>query len=188
MRKFIIILLFITVKTIFSQEIAVPIVNQIPIMYKILSYDRSFTKNIRGNLKFTIFYQKSYRYSLVISKEILSTIQGNETFQRFSGYNVQIEAVSIQDENDIDRYLNKNITDCAIIAPLRSVDISNISEILIQHKMMSFSVLPEYVDFGVAFGLGIKGEKPLIIINLITAKEIHAEFSSQILKFSKVIE
>jgi hypothetical protein len=48
--------------------------------------------------------------------------------------------------------------------------------------------VPDYIYNGISVGIDIKGEKPEILINLKSSKLEGADFSSQLLKISTIIE
>ena len=54
-------------------------------------------------------------------------------------------------------------------------------------KVITLTSVPDYVESGLAVGIGVKGGKPRIIINLPAAKAEGANFSSQLLRLAKVI-
>ena len=47
--------------------------------------------------------------------------------------------------------------------------------------------VPEYVDQGVAVGVGIRKDRPLIIVNLEQARAEGSVFSSQLLALARIV-
>ena len=55
-------------------------------------------------------------------------------------------------------------------------------------KILTLTGVPDYVDSGLTVGIGTKGRKPRIIINLLAAKAEGADFSSGLLNLAKVVK
>ncbi len=77
--------------------------------------------------------------------------------------------------------------DILYITPLRATGIKEIIRACGAGKILTLTGVPEYVTDGVAIGIGIKGEKPRILINITSAKNEGSDFSSQLLKLAMVI-
>ena len=75
-----------------------------------------------------------------------------------------------------------------IVAPLQAYSIEEITTISRTKHIMTFSSVPEYVNEGLSVGIGLKGGKPQILINLDAAKLEGLDFSSQLLKLAKIIQ
>jgi hypothetical protein len=52
---------------------------------------------------------------------------------------------------------------------------------------MTFSGVPEYVEEGISVGIDVKNNKPLIVINIKSAKLEGIDFNSQLLKIAKIL-
>ena len=185
---FLFLFFLLSCEYLYSQEIAVPVETQIPLFFKIISFDRTILKSGNKNFEIVIIYQKNYKYSQNIKNEILSVFENNSGYNNFNGKNIEINSLSINQETDLDEYLAGHKADCVFLTPLRALNIELLVDILIKKKTISFSTVPDYVNDGICFGLEVKGERPNIIINLPTSKSVGAEFNSQLLKISKVIE
>ncbi len=74
------------------------------------------------------------------------------------------------------------------VAPLRAADITTVSYISRRLQLLSFTGVPEYVEEGIAVGIGSKGGKPLLWINISGVKAEGFHFSARLLSLSKIIE
>ena len=172
----------------YCQEIAVPIETQIPLFFKIISFDRTINKSGNSKFEIIIIYQKTYKYSQNIKNEILNVFENNSSFSSFNSKIIEINSLSLDVESDLNDYLASHRVDCVYLTPFRAVNIETLDGILTKNKVLSFSTVPDYVYDGICFGLDVKGERPNILINLPVSRAVGAEFSSQLLKMSKVIE
>jgi DNA topoisomerase VI subunit B len=102
---------------------------------------------------------------------------------------IPIRCMSIaMDETDLASAISKRKVDILYITPVRAVGIDYITAISRAKKIVTLTGVPEYVEAGIAVGIGIKGEKPQIIINLPAAKAEGANFSSELLNLAKIIK
>lgn len=170
-----------------AQTIEVPIENQVPIFLKILTLDRNQIKEYSGTqlLKIAIVYQSKYRTSLNAMEAFKSLLEKSsiELYKKQKVFDYDFDS-----HESLSSFLSKNSIDVIVLAPLRAVEIGEIVESTKKNQVTSFSMVPSYVYSGISIGLETKGEKPLIIINLKSAKAEGSDFSSQLLKLVKIIE
>lgn len=162
----------------------IPLGTQFQLFLKILLFNR--TAVVKDQLVILIVYQKNFRVSLNTLNEIKSLNRDN-LIGDFNGKPVRLESVSIENELDLETYLLHNKPDVIYIPPLRAIDIKMLAKIATEIKVLTLTGVPDYVKFGVTIGVDIKGEKPEIMINLRSAKESGADFSSQLLKLSRIV-
>jgi hypothetical protein len=72
--------------------------------------------------------------------------------------------------------------------PLRGLDISALTRAAAASGVRTFSGVPEYVYEGVSVTVGTRQGRPVIYVNLKTARAQGSDFSSQLLKLANVIE
>jgi hypothetical protein len=102
---------------------------------------------------------------------------------------IPFRLVSIDiDDTDLASATSRENVDILYITPLRAAEIETITAVSRAEKIMTITGVPDYVELGLAVGIGEEGNKPLIIINLPTAKAEGADFSSKLLKLAKIIE
>lgn len=180
----IIISMFLITPELLSQKMEVPVQIQVPMLLKILTFDRNLEK--RSGKKFTIgiIYQSKYRESFEAKDKFIESID-KISIKKIK--DIPIELVSIDvDSSDLEHSILKNEVDGLYIAPLRAFDIKRILKISQDRKIISMTGVVEQVNSGISIGIGSKGDKPLIIINLRSAKLEGIDFSSQLLKLAKI--
>ncbi len=156
------------------EEIVIPASVQLELFTKIWSLDRSFPKS--EPIRLAILYQRLYRESFVVKEEMVR-----------AGALAKIEIVLIDldaAKNDPGRF---DRIDVAYVAPLRAVDISALLAELRVHRIRTITAVPEYVTSGVAVGIAVEADRPVILINLASAHSEGSDFSSQLLKLARVI-
>ncbi|MBI1939376.1 MAG: DUF4154 domain-containing protein [Ignavibacteriales bacterium] len=173
-------------QVLFSQSVEVPVDIQFPIFLKILTFDRKLQQRGKNGLSMMILYQKNYKPSYSIREEI-NKLLNQLAINRIESIPIKYNFVDI-DEVNLHAALIKYHTNLIYICPLRGVALQTITQTTKELGVLSFTGVPEYVEEGVSVGIELKGEKPHIMINITSAKAEQAEFSSQLLRVSKILE
>jgi hypothetical protein len=95
--------------------------------------------------------------------------------------------IDIGEEHDLAAAVSRDRIDIFYVTPLRAVAMESFTSISRSKRISTLTGLPEYVESGLAVGIGTKGERPLIIINSPAAKAEGIDFNSQLLKLAKII-
>lgn len=181
----ILIFLFLYVPASLCQRMEVPVDVQVPILLKILTFDRNLKKRAGDKLTIGIVYQEKFRISVNVRDRFVDVIN-ESSIKKVSDIPIELTLVDI-DKTDLESTAGKNGVDVLYVAPLRAMDMERITKVCRNNKITTMTGVLEYIDSGLAIGVGIKGRKPLIIINLPASKMEGADFSSQLLKLAKVI-
>lgn len=172
----------------YSQEISVPINNQLQIFNKIIFSNKKFNVKEGNSIEGCIIYQKKHRLSSELKSQVLSFFEENKNLKELGNIKINFHILSIENENTLDNYLGSKKVDIVIVTPLRAVDIEQLAKVTRKHKVLSFSFIPEYIESGLSVGVGSKAERPQILINLKASKEEGVDFSSQLLKLSRIVD
>ncbi len=164
-----------------------PVDIQYSIFLKILSFDRNLTKNADNNeIVIGIIYQSLFRGSLNVKNQFEKAFEKSDV-KNISGLPIRIKPIDIQNTSLEDTVSIEKIN-IFYITPLRAVDISTITSYSKANKIMSLTGVPEYCTDGVAVGIGLKSGSPQILINLEASKQESVNFSSQLLRFARIIK
>jgi hypothetical protein len=172
---------------IMAQTMEIPVKNQFSLFAKILTYDRNFTNRSNKQIVLGIIYQRTFRSSSAAKDEIISILEvpeGNVLGEIPLRYELIDVSTVIDLRESIDR-LNINII---YVTPLRAFSLDRISEITQSKKILTLTGVSQYAEEGLAVSIGIKNDRPQIIINLSSAKAEGADFSSNFLKLTRVIQ
>jgi hypothetical protein len=91
------------------------------------------------------------------------------------------------DKTTVERSIEKDSVDLLYIAPLRAVDVGDITRVTQDRHVLTFTGVPDYVSEGVSVGIGTKAGKPQILINIDSARREDADFNSQLLRIARVV-
>ncbi|MDA1190388.1 MAG: YfiR family protein [Candidatus Poribacteria bacterium] len=173
--------------TLVAQEMVVPTSAQAVLFAKILTFDRELKTRSKKELVVGILYQSWYRPSLVAKDEFQEAFS-KPAIQETINLPIRFVPISLTEETDITAAITNSKANVLYIAPLRAVDLKRVIAVTRKIKCLTITGVPQYVDSGVTVGLDVKGEKPLIVVNVTSAKEEGADFHSQLLKLAKIVK
>jgi hypothetical protein len=172
-----------------GQELDVPVKQQLPLILKILTYDRHLSSQPGTVLRLGILHQSRVRSSLLVRNSIVDyfATQPVVTVGEKSVVLVQINATSNTDLNNL---LSAHNVDVLYVAPLRAIDIEKIAEYTRSQQILTVTGVPDYIidSRKLAVGVSSRGGKPHITINIHQARLEGADFSSQLLRLATIIE
>ncbi len=182
-----IILLFFLAAAVWSQDIQVPVEQQAPLLIKILSFDRNLRRNADKQIVFAILYQKKFRKSLDVKTNFEQAIS-KYSLTKIDSLPIKIVAIDISEDSDLVSIVTINRVNVIYLAPVKATNIGDITTLSRMKQITTMTGVPDYVDAGISVGVGAKGEKPQILINLNSARAEGINFNSQLLKLAKIIE
>jgi hypothetical protein len=161
-----------------SASAVVPVEMQLALFTKIWRLDRNFDS--AGVVTMVIVYQAGYRESLLVKDDFIATVERLKLPIRC----IPLEAGSSE-------LLRKGLSEIrgavVYVTPLRSVDVAEIARISRERGLRTMTGVPEYVEQGIAVGIGERKDRPLIIINLLGARAEGSDFSSQLLGLARIV-
>jgi hypothetical protein len=173
--------------TLRSQEIALPAGAQFPLFLKIMAFDQHWRARVENELVIAIVYQKKFKTSLN-AKEAMARAIDESSVKKIDGVPIRYVTIDLSDGNDLAEVISRDSVDILYVTPLRAFSTERIAEVSRAKQKTTWTGVPDYAESGIAVGIGIRGQKPLIIINLPAARAEGANFSSKLLALAKVIE
>jgi hypothetical protein len=170
-----------------AQTVDVPVEQQYILFMKILSFDKNLKDRAGNEIIIGILYQKNYKISLD-TKDILMKTYNNSTKKDIINIPVKFVPIDIDETTDLNIAITKNGISVFYVTPLRAARLSSIIDLARSKQIRTMTGVPDYVVSGIALGIGAKGGKPLILVNLSAAKAEGANLNSQLLKLAKIIE
>jgi hypothetical protein len=161
-----------------SASMLVPVDVQTDIFITIGKLDRNYDAGKPATLG--ILYQEGYPESVEAKDDVVAA-----TTKR--NLPIRCVAINAQSGKQLRKLLTETDATILYVAPLRGIDIAEISRITQQRGIRSVTGVPEYVELGLAVGVGLRNKRPLIIINLQAARAEGAAFSSQLLALARIV-
>lgn len=170
-----------------GQEMAVPLEQQIPLLLKAMSFDRNLRSRSGERIVLGILYQETVRGSLGVKDKVLEMLE-NEVAQTIDGMPIQCVAIDLGSTDDLPSTIRSKHINLLYVAPVRAHDMAAFAATARSLQIPTLTGVPEYVEDGLAVGIGASGEKPCIVINLNAARSEGADFDSHLLDLARVIE
>jgi hypothetical protein len=160
---------------------------QITLLLKILTYDRFFQVKAKSAVTIGIIYVASDPESVQAKDAILKTLEAvaDRTIK-----NVPIKAVAVEyrDGPSLEKTVRTGIN-VFYIAPGNAASLASVLKVSHTHGITTATGVPEYVQRGVAIGIGIKADKkPDILINLPSSRQEGSEFDASLLRIATVVK
>lgn len=161
---------------------------QITLLLKILTYDRSFQAKARSGVMLGVVYVAADAQSVKAKNDIMKTLQlvSDRTIK-----NVPIRAIPLEyrDHASLEKAVRADGVNVFYIAPGNSESLQQLLRVSHTRGITTATGVPEYVQRGVAIGIGIKPDKkPDILINLPNSRQEGSEFDASLLRIANVVK
>lgn len=169
-----------------AQEMVVPVQTQWSLFDRILAFDRTFADRAEDELVVAIMYQARNRVSATAREEFLAAARGtpgrilDQELVRF----VSFEPGSSE---SMRRRLEAEGVDVLYLTPMRAQNAARIAAAASELRVVTLSGVPEYVDDGVGIGLGSRGGRPEILVNLEVCRSVGMDLNSELLKLATLV-
>jgi hypothetical protein len=169
-----------------AQTMSLPADSQVPLLLKILTYDRHFEAKAGREVVVGIVYVAGDPESLKAAEEVGST------FYKFAGKTVKkipVKYVMVEYTNagDVEKLLKQKNVKILYVTPGNSRNLVDLVRISQANGMTTATGVPEYVKKGIAVGVGVRQDKkPQIHINLKSSKSEGSEFDASLLQIAEV--
>ena len=169
-----------------SEVMPVPPDLQIPLILKILTYDRNFGNWAPLQLRVGIVYSPNDPSSLSTMNQIAQVF---ESFADKTVKNVPIRytLVAYTSDTSVESMARSNQVNVFYITPGNSENLEKLLQISKTQQIITTTGVPEYVEKGVSVGIGVRQDKPQILINLASSKSEGSEFDASLLRIARVV-
>jgi hypothetical protein len=169
-----------------AQEVAVPVAIQIPILVKILNFDRNLTGRAGARLVVGVLFQSRYRTSANVADEVCRALQVLPA-GALGAMELSCVAIDLDATPALDSALKQNRIQVLYVSPLRAVPLADVTAVSRAAGITTLTGVPRYVETGLAIGLDMKGERPEILINLAASRAEGADLTAHLLKLARLV-
>jgi len=170
-----------------AEEVPVPARIQIPILLKILTFDRNFEDRVRSQLKIGILYTEEDPLSRQAKDDIVDVLTryADKTIRRLPITYVLMRYTTEQNMAEFAKSQGINVF---YVAPGNAKHLAALLRISQKHRIITVTGVPQYVERGVTVGLELKSDnKTRILINLKSSKMEGALFDANLLRLATVL-
>lgn len=164
-----------------SQDIAIPVPLQMELLVKILAFERNHCNPETTKTVVSIVFQGNFRKSLESKVEAYSALTTGSKEQ------ITIKEIDL-DRITLEEALNQQKPQVLLVCPLRSYPIETISLLSRKQRILSTTLVAEYVRKGLTIGIEVERDRPLILINMDAARLEQANFDSRLLSIARLIK
>ena len=169
-----------------AESMAVPAQMQVPILMKVLAYDRQFDTKAGTALTIGIIYTASDPSSAKATDQISDTLYGfaGKTVRKVPVKYFQIEYTNVA---DLEAFVKAKGVNVFYLAPGNDKALPAILKLSQARGITTLTGVPDYVKRGVSVGVGLSQDKPQILINLTSARSEGSEFDANLLRIAIVV-
>ena len=166
-----------------AQEMDVPVAVQIPVLLKVLSFDRQLHARAGGEIVVGVAYQSGNRASSVAHEDAVRLFSAAHDV---NGVPMRVVTIDL-DHDDLDASLKQQPLTALYIAPLRATDVGHLAEVARDAGATTMTGVLRYVELGLAIGIGQQGGRPKIFMNLESCRGEGADFPAELLKLAQIV-
>ena len=169
-----------------AELMPVPADLQIPLIFKILTYDRLLEERGKPELTFAVLYSPDA--ASVQAKDDALAILNRIVGKTVKKIPIRFVTIAYTTAAALQASLAESRVDVLYISPGFSERLDELSAVCEQNHVITATGVPEYVGKGVGIGIGLHQNKPQILINLPACKRGGSQFDSSMLRIAQVIK
>jgi hypothetical protein len=160
---------------------------QVPLILKILTYDRHFEAKAGRDLAIGIVYAPADPSSVKAANDI------SDTLFRFAGKTVKrlgirYFLIEFTTPEKLEQSIAQRGISVLYLAPGNAKNLAAVTKVSQARGITTATGVPDYVRKGVSVGIGIADDRPQILINLPSTKAEGSEFDLSLLRIATVLK
>ena len=169
-----------------AESIPVPAELQVPLLLKVLTFDRNFAKRGWTVLHIGIVFVGSDPISSKLRTDIVDVLKrlSDKTLRNLP---ITYTVVEYTSDSQIEGVVRASQVNVLYVAPGNARNLPKLLQVSQSQHIITTTGVPEYVEKGVAVGIGIRQDKPEILINLAASKSAVSEFDASLLRIARVV-
>lgn len=185
-RAFLLVLAALPPRSAPGEEMALAAELQVPLLLKILTYDRNLETKAGKELAIGIVYDPADRDSAAATDQIGSTLFkfASKTVKALP---IKYYTIEYSTPADLERFVKERRVSVLYVAPGNSKNLASLLKIAQDLHLTSATGVPDYVRKGVAVGIGVVQDRPQILINLASSKAEGSDFDASLLRIATIL-
>ena len=170
-----------------AQTMPIPVNLQIPLILKILTYDRELLQKSKSELTIGILYSAADPASVQAKDDVSRILQqlADKTVRQLA---IRAVAIEYKGPADLQAAVSASRIGVLYVTPGSAGQIDQILRVSHSQRITTATGVPDFVQSGVAVGIGVRQDKPQILINLASAKSEGSEFDASLLRIATVLK
>jgi hypothetical protein len=171
-----------------AESMPVPVSLQVPLILKILTYDRNLESRAQGGgeLRIGIVVAPRDPASLRARDEVTGVFDAlaDKTVKRLRLRAMVLEYASA---TQMEGALRSAGVSVMYVAPGNGPNVEELARLARAQHIVTTTGVPEYVPQGIAVGIGVQQDRPQILINLPASRSAGSEFDASLLRIVKIV-
>jgi ABC-type sugar transport system substrate-binding protein len=163
-----------------------PVATQWSILDRVLAYDRTFAARSEDGIVVGILYQSAFWPSRQAFEEIQSTSAESATGV-LATEELRVVGIEASTTLDLSERLEAEGVDLLYIAPVRASDIVAAVRAATDLRIPTFTGVRDFLGAGVGLGVGQRGGRPEILVNLPVTRAQGMDLDAQFLRLVTMI-
>jgi hypothetical protein len=163
----------------YAETSPIPAGVQLQLFSKIWMFDRSVAEN--DHIVVAVLYQSTLRSSAEAKDALIGAVLA-------TGLKIRCVPVALDDVEQISNELQHVKADVFYVTEMRGINIVDVVRVSRARHIKTITVVGGYVESGIAIGLRVRNDKPVIVVNLTAAKAEGSDLTAQLLRVSTIID
>jgi hypothetical protein len=170
-----------------SEDQEIPEKLQVPIFFKLLTYDRTLMENSSEILRVGVLYRLGDRVSEQ-NMEAFMEVLTSMAEKTIKGKTFEMVPIPWDRKDSIDKGLSRAGVDVLYVTMGHKDKLSRIKALTRTLEILSLTGVVDYVSDGLSFGLSLEEGHPRILVNLDAVRAEGHDLESQVLRICKTIQ
>lgn len=167
-----------------AQDMDVPMRVQMPILLKVISFDRQLHARAPRDVVVGVVMQGGNRTSMVAHNQAVEILAAQGT--AVDGIPVRVVTFDLDRQSIRDVFTNNALTHL-YVTPLRAVDIGELASQARAAHVTTMTGVTEHLRRGISIGVGLRAGRPKILVNVNASRAEGADLSAELLKLAELI-
>ncbi|HSB61983.1 MAG TPA: YfiR family protein [Vicinamibacteria bacterium] len=165
---------------------ALPIDQQVPLLLKVLTYDRNFEAKAGEELAIGIVHDPGDRESAAATEQMVANLVrfADKTVKKLP---LRYYTIEYTGAADLQSFVKAKRISLLYVAPGSSRNLSPILQVAQSLRVTTATGVPDYVRKGVAVGVGLAQDRPQILINLASSRAEGSDFDASLLRIASIL-
>jgi hypothetical protein len=170
-----------------GEEMAVPLELQLPLLLKVLTYDLKLEARAGAELNIGVVYDSSDPGS-VRARDEVTALLGAFSTKTVKGLPIRFVTLDAAEGADLEGAARAGKVALLYLAPGVAPRLASLTRISQANRMTTATGVPAYVEQGVAVGIGVRQDRPQILINLRASRSEGSAFDASLLRIARVVD
>ena len=167
-----------------GQEMPVPVNLQVTLLLKVLTYDRNLSR-VGDTLTIGVLVDPDDPVSVAAAEQV-TAILAAASDKRVKSLSIRVARIELRANAPVDERIAESGANVLYLTPGLQTRLEAVVQISQAQGLVSLTGVPDFVTQGVAVGIGVRQDKPEILINLPSARLEGSRFDASLLRLSRV--